>query len=290
MQRLTHPFSMTQESHAAYPMPQLSERDFNSLAHFVTERLGIRMPRVKLLMVQSRLLRRLHELGLDTFSDYQDLLLNSQSAEQEQRHFFDLITTHKTDFYREPAHFDFLAQRILEKLPKGHLRLWSAGCSSGEEAYTLGMILADHSVCHPGFSYEILGTDVSQRILNAARDAIYPEEHVAPVPLAQRKRYLLRGKDSQAGMVRIAPELRQRVEFMRLNLMDPRFPLSAEMNVIFFRNVMIYFDRPTQARVLSGICRHLCPGGHLFISHTESILSSDLPLVQVAPSVFRKLA
>lgn len=287
---MTAPLTMGQATHAAHLMPQLSEQDFDGLAHLVTERLGIRMPRVKLLMVQSRLLRRLRELGLDNFSDYQDLLLHSHTAELEQRHFFDLITTHKTDFYREPAHFDFFSQRILEKFPKGHFRLWSAGCSSGEEAYTLGMLLADHSVCHPGFSFEILGTDISQRILTAARDAIYPEEHIAPVPPTQRKRYLLRGKNDHTGMVRIAPELRQRVSFRQLNLMDPRFPIPAEMNVIFFRNVMIYFDRPTQARVLSSICRHLCTGGHLFISHTESIINSTLPLVQVAPSIFRKLA
>jgi chemotaxis protein methyltransferase CheR len=152
------------------------------------------------------------------------------------------------------------------------------------------MLLADHSLCHPGFSFEILGTDISQRILSAARDAIYPEEHIAPVPPTQRKRYLLRGKNEHTGMVRIAPELRQRVSFRQLNLMDPRFPIPAEINVIFFRNVMIYFDRPTQARVLSSICRHLCTGGHLFISHTESIINSTLPLAQVAPSIFRKLA
>jgi len=281
---------MQREAHACHLMPQLSGQDFDCLARLVTARLGIRMPRVKLLMVQSCLLRRLRDFGLTDFSEYQELLLHSPASELEQRHFFDLITTHKTDFFREPAHFSFFAQQLLTKFPKGRFRVWSAGCSSGEEAYSLGMLLSDHSACHPGFSFEILATDISQRILEAGREAIYPEEHIAPVPPTQRKRYLLRGKNGRTGLVRIAPQLRQRVSFRQLNLMEAPFPVPGEMHVIFFRNVMIYFDRPTQAHVLAALCRHLCTGGHLFISHTESIINSPLPLVQVAPSIFRKLA
>ena len=279
---------MGDELQAWQRMPQLSEKDFAEFAKLVTERLGIRMPRVKLLMVQSRLISRLQDLELTSFSDYLDYLLNSSNTEQELRHFYDLITTNKTDFYREGVHFDFLINKILPNHASGSLNVWSAGCSSGEEAYTIAIVLGDHSQCHPGFAYSILATDISQRSLKTAREAIYPENRIEPIPMVQRRRYLLRGKNTSSGLVRIGPELRARVSFKRLNLMDHSYALERCFEVIFFRNVMIYFDRETQMRVLTNICKYLRPGGHLFISLTESIIGGNLPLVQIAPSIFRK--
>lgn len=255
---------------------------------FVTHRLGIRMPAAKLLMVQSRLVRRLRDLGLDNFHDYEAVLFDSPDSEEEQRQFFDLITTNKTEFFREPEHFDYLVSNILIHHRSDSFSAWSAGCSSGEEPYSLAMMLADHEYANTGFSFSLLGTDISERMLATATSAIYEEAKITPVPMQQRHRYLLRSRDRQARTVRIVPELRHRVSFARLNLMDEDYPVPHGLDLIFFRNVMIYFDRDTQIRVLRRMCRHLHPGGHLMISHTESVIGTDLPLLQVAPSVFRR--
>jgi chemotaxis protein methyltransferase CheR len=152
------------------------------------------------------------------------------------------------------------------------------------------MVLAEYAAAHPGFGFSILATDISTRILDQAQRAIYTEEIIAPVPMELRKKYLLRSSDPSRKLIRVAPELRSKVRFGRLNFMDGNYGIREEFDVVFFRNVMIYFDKPTQEAVVNRICRNLRPGGHLFISHSESLTGLNVPLKLVGNSVFRKTA
>jgi len=173
-----------------------------------------------------------------------------------------------------------------------NLMVWSAGCSTGEEPYTLAMLLKDFAGKYPGFNFEflILATDISTRVLEAAKRAIYDNEKVAPVPQEMKKRYLLRGKNDKKGHVRIVPELREVVKFRRLNFLEDNYGMREPMDIIFCRNVIIYFDRTTQEKILNMFARQLSPGGYIFIGHSETLHGLDVPLVQVAPTVYRKPA
>ncbi len=276
--------------------PQLSRQSFARLSEFITRELGIRMPDAKLSMLHSRLLRRLRELQMDSIEAYETYLFESADAPAELAHFFDVVTTNKTDFFREPAHFDFLSATALPTLAREwarpdhwNFKLWCAGCSSGQEAYTLAMVLAEYAERHAGFGFSVLATDISTRVLEQAQTGIYPEQSVAPVPMALRKKYLLRSRNRGDALIRIGPELRARVRFGRLNFMEKNYGVREEFDVIFFRNVMIYFEKPTQQAVINRLCRNLRPGGYFFISHSESLAGLDVPLSFVGNSVFRKL-
>ena len=247
------------------------------------------MPGSKLVMVQSRLLRRVRELGLESVERYGDYFFAaSNAAEREQ--FINAITTNKTDFFREPSHFDFLTRKAVPNLVRRGVRLkvWSAGCSSGEEPYTLAMVLNEYACGEPGFDYAILGTDISTKVLAQARDAVYQESQIPPVPPRLRRKYLWRSRNSSEGLLRVVPELRRKVTFHPLNFMDEDFRIRDIFDAIFFRNVMIYFDRPTQEAVLHKMCRNLAPGGYLFVGHSESLAGMDLPLSPVESAIFQK--
>jgi chemotaxis protein methyltransferase CheR len=206
----------------------------------------------------------------------------------------DVVTTNKTDFFREAAHFDFLTNELLPKKHKDHnaaapLKVWSAGCSTGEEPYTLAMVLAEFAEKMPAFDYEIFATDISTRVLEAAETAVYTEEKVQPVPLYFKKKYLLKSKDPKSKTVRVVPELRKKISFERLNFIDGDVSAYPVFNIVFCRNVLIYFDRPTQEKVIRKLCSRLEPGGYLFLGHSESISQLQLPLQQVQPTVFKKI-
>lgn len=273
----------------------LSSNEFGVLARFIEEHCGIRMPSSKKIMLESRLRKRLKELDIPSFKAYIEHVFSADGLESELIHMVDAVTTNKTDFFREPQHFDFLVKSALPELidrfgsgVKNPLAVWSAGCSSGEEPYTLTIVLSEVAARVRGFDFFILATDISTRVLSKAARAIYDEERIAPVPMDLRKKYLLRSKDRSKRMVRIVPELRAKVRFRRLNFMDADFGLREPMDVIFCRNVFIYFDRETQERILNMFCKHLIPGGYVFLGHSESINGLDTPLIQVAPSAYRK--
>ena len=263
------------------------------LAATITGELGIKMPDGKLTMLHSRMQRRLNQLGLSSLDAYEARLQDPAHGQAERLQLFDLATTNKTDFFREPAHFAYLTQHVLPALgargDRWTCRLWCAGCSTGQEVYTLAMVLDDYARSHPGFGFEIVGTDISTRVLREAAAATYPVALAEPIPPAMRQRYLLRGKDKRKGQVRVVPELRAKVRFSRLNFMADHYPLGGEFHVVFFRNVMIYFDRATQKQVVARQCRLLRPGGYLFIGHTETVSGLDLPLEPVSNSVLRRL-
>ena len=277
---------------------QLSERDFHRLATLVEGHCGIRMPAGKRLLVEGRLRKRVRSLQLADIPAYCRWVLDGDGFAAEFTHLIDAITTNKTDFFREPEHFRFLCERAVPDLlvrrdeAQPLLKLWSAACSCGAEAYTIAMVLADLAArpgpAHRRFRASILGTDICGEVLAEAARAIYPLEMVAPVPPEMRRRYLLSARDPRRREVRIVPELRARTRFARLNLMDGSYPVDRDVDVIFCRNVLIYFDRPTQRAVLDRLSRHLRPGGFLVLGHSESMAGNELALVPVAPTIFRR--
>jgi len=271
----------------------LLARDFGRLSHFIYDTCGIKMPEVKKTMLEARLRKRLRALDMGNFSSYCDYLLSAEGQEHELVPMLDMVTTNKTDFFREPDHFEYLTQRVLPDWCQRHqgarLSIWSAGCSSGEEPYTLAMVLSEFGLGHPGFDFQILATDISTRVLEKAKQAIYPEALVEPVPAGLKKKYLLRSKDRSSGMVRIVPELREKVRFRRLNFMDEDFGMRDQLDIIFCRNVIIYFDRPTQERLLQRFHRQMKPGAFIFMGHSETLSGLDVPLTSVYPTVYRKL-
>ena len=282
------------ETTSAVEARDLSPESFARLAKYITGELGIKMPESKLTMVQSRLLRRIRELGLPSIEKYGEYLFDS-AHEEEREQFVNAITTNKTDFFREPEHFEFLVHTALPSLARSvdrrlgwRLTAWSAGCSSGEEPYTLAMVLSEYAREHRGLDYAILGTDVSTKVLEQARTGIYQLSQVAPVPPGLRNRYLWRSRNRSEALVRVVPELRGRITFRHLNFMDQDYRVKDVFDVVFFRNVMIYFDRPTQEAVINRICRNLAPGGFLFAGHSESLAGLDIPVQAVQASIFRK--
>jgi chemotaxis protein methyltransferase CheR len=273
----------------------LSPKCFARMAQLVRSELGIKMPESKVSMIESRLLRRIRELGLQSMEEYTEYLFSPENGRQEQVHFIDRITTNKTDFFREPQHFNFLTHTALPGLCRTHgagqgrrVAVWSAGCSSGEEAYTLAMVLSEFAATRGDIDFQILATDISTRVLAKAREGIYDEATIGPVPPALRKKYLLQSRDPQVRLVRVTPDLRRRVSFHRLNFMDQSYGVYGVFDFIFFRNVMIYFDRSTQEAVVNRLCRNLDSGGYLFVSHSESLCGLNVPVVPVGPAVFRK--
>jgi chemotaxis protein methyltransferase CheR len=278
-------------------MMRLARNDFERLSRFIYTELGIKLPDGKTTMLEGRLSKRLRHLGFDGYGEYCDYLFSPDGREDEMVHLINAVTTNKTDFFREPTHFSYLTQMALPEIfrqgtaERGKLNIWSAGCSSGEEPYTLAMVLSEFCLHHPQLRItpQILATDISSRVLDMARRGVYHLDRIAPVPLPLRRKYLLKSKDKNNPVVRIAPPQRNMVRFGRLNFMDDDFCFNERQDVIFCRNVIIYFDRPTQEQLVNKFCRQLAPGGYLFLGHSESLHGCDVPLTQVAPTVYRML-
>lgn len=273
---------------------RLSLQDFRRLANFIEAYSGIRMPPTKKTMVEGRLRRRARVLGLGSLDAYCRQLFEGGLLAREAVRLIDAVTTNKTEFFREPGHFDFLVEQALPRLldhsapPALHrpIKIWSAACSSGAEPYTLAMVLDDFAAKVRGFHFSILATDICTEVLARATTAIYPEDMMDPVPAEFRRRYVMKSRDRSQRSVRMVAPLRAMVQFGRLNLMDDQYPVDTDMDVIFCRNILIYFDKPTQEAVVERLCRHLRPGGYLFVGHTESVAGFCLPLKPVSSSVF----
>ncbi len=279
-----------------YPqeVPQaMSARVFRRFSTFIHDELGIKMGPHKQTMLQSRLSKRLRTLQLNSYEQYCDYLFSSEGFREELPIFIHQVTTNKTEFFREPTHYGFLAELVLPALGKNpsrgrKLSLWSSACSTGEEPYTLAMVLSEYARSHPGFDFDILATDISPAVLEEATRGVYDEGRVDPVPLNMKKRYLLRSKDRKKNLIRVAPELRSKVRFQWANLKSPLSRLTNPVDIIFCRNVIIYFDRPTQQLVLGNLCALLKPGGYIFMGHSETLNSLSLPLTPVVQTVYQK--
>lgn len=270
---------------------RLSDRDFRRLSEFIHGELGIKMPPAKKTLLESRLQKRLRALGYGSFEEYCDFLFTAGVHGDELVHMIDLVTTNKTDFFRESHHFDFLTETVLPQFSKSGapMRIWSAGCSTGEEPYTLAMVLSEFARTNPGsgFDFSIHATDISTRVLEAASRGVYKEDRIEPVAEDLKRRYFLRSRDKSKGLVRVSRELRQRVSFARVNLMDEEYSVD-QSDIIFCRNVIIYFNKETQEELFNKFCAYLKPGGLLFIGHSETLSGMGLPLLKVSNSVYQR--
>lgn len=278
------------------PAMVLRTVDFRRLADLIEQRAGINLPQHKMALVAHRLQRRLRALKIATLRDYCDFLLTNEQAEAEMPHFINALTTNKTEFFREPSHFDFLTEVALPDLhSRRHynsalpLMAWSAACSTGMEVYTLAMVLAEWNETHGNLPFMIHGTDIDTNVLQDAARAVYHREVIEPVPVALRHKYLLRPRTSSDETIRIAPELRARTRWGHLNLMEGGSPSDRPFDIVFCRNVLIYFSKETQQLVLESICKHIVPGGYLFVSHSETLNGLSLPVKSVAPSTYVRL-
>lgn len=268
---------------------KMDEESFQRLSTYVTREYGIKLPLAKKTMLESRLNKKVKALGLGTYKEFLDFIFSEEGKRGELYNVIDLITTNKTDFFREAAHFHFLVNEHLPGLQKNglkNLKMWSAGCSTGEEPYTMIMTMEEYRKKSPDTTYSILATDVSTRVIQSAFQGIYDIEKIAPVPLELKRNYFLRSKTNPR-LVRVRPEYRRKLQFKRINFMDNNYGLNkADYDVIFCRNVLIYFDKITQENVIRKFCSHLKPGGLLFLGHSESIIGMSLPLRQIRPTVY----
>ena len=273
---------------------ELSTDDFNRLSNFIYRESGIKMPPVKRIMLQSRLQKRLKELKMTNYKDYCSYVFSQDGLNNEIIHMLDVVSTNKTDFFREPAHFDFLTSNVLPEFVSSfrsvkNIKIWSAGCSSGEEPYTIAIVLFEFLEKYPGYDFSILGTDISTLILQKAIDAEYTEDRVEGIPLELKRKYFLRSKDRENPTVKMNAQMRSKIKFERLNFMENSYSIYDSFDIVFCRNVLIYFDRETQERVINKICSKISTGGYFFLGHSESIMNMNLPLRQIKPTMFQKI-
>lgn len=271
----------------------LSDKDFDRLSAFIYKKCGIHLTQIKKMMVQSRLSKILQHSKFDNYTDYLTYAMNSAEGNNDLIELIDVITTNKTDFFREPIHYDFLKNTWLPKLSSQNrsfqFRVWSAGCSTGAEAFTTAFVLEEYKKINSTFDYNIFASDISTKVLKMAKNAIYNLSEVDVVPYDLKKKYLLKSKNQAEKIVRIVPELRKKVEFEYLNLIDNDYKLKRHFDLIFCRNVLIYFDHQTRESIISKLCSYLKTDSLLFLGHSESIINMDLPLQQIQPSIFVKV-
>jgi chemotaxis protein methyltransferase CheR len=263
----------------------ITDREFADFRDFVFQAAGISLSPAKKALVSGRLMKRLRHYQLSSYKEYFDFITSGREPAELQTA-LDLLTTNETYFFREPQHFDFLGKTILAAQPPGQtFRIWSAACSSGEEPYTLAMVLADSLKTTP---WEILASDISSTVLSKAQTGHYSVERAEKIPPAFLKAYCLKGIGPQGGTFLIDPKLRSRIRFMSVNL-NASLPQVGIFDVIFLRNVMIYFNAETKRQVVARLLSVLKPGGYFFVSHSETLHGVTDALKMVQSSIYRKL-
>jgi chemotaxis protein methyltransferase CheR len=271
----------------------ISAKDYARLCELIYAQAGIHLGSERRTMLEVRIKRRLKVLDLHSYSEYCNFLFSQMGMKDELIHLIDVVTTNKTDFFREPAHFDFLLEKALpalaERIAGRNFVIWSAGCSTGEEPYTMAIVLSEYAAAHPGFRFRILASDISNIVLEKAELGVYTQEIIDPVAPLLRRKYFMRSRKPGSEQVRVVPELRRSIDFRRLNFMDADYGISEKVDAIFCRNVIIYFDRPTQERILQKLSSYLLPGGYMFVGHAETLHDMNLPLVPVAPALYRRV-
>jgi chemotaxis protein methyltransferase CheR len=270
----------------------LNDKNFLRLCDLVHEMCGIKLTAKKKSMVDGRLRRRMRSLNIANVNDYCAFLFNgSTAASEELVSLIDVVTTNKTDFFREPAHFAFMQDCVMpswREEGRRRAKIWSAASSTGAEAYTTAMVIDDYFHDRGGFDYSILATDICTDVLEKGRAGLFPDNMIDPIPDAFRRRYILVPRDPGRREFRVSGALRNKVSFQHINLMDDHYAFDRDFDVVFLRNVLIYFDRPTQQAVLAKLCQHLRPGGYLFLGHSESLVGARLPLDMVANTIFQR--
>lgn len=268
-------------------MDAMRDETFRKITGLMYQTIGLSFADSKKPLVTSRLSSRVQRLGMRGFEDYLALIASDNDGGEFQMA-VDLLTTNETYFFREPAHFDILATE-LSRLKGQPLAVWSAASSFGDEAYSTAMLMADlQQQGRIGADWSILGTDISDRVLRSASEAIFPEDRLREVSKERLRRYCLRGDGASAGLVQISPKLTERVRFGQLNLCQPIEHLGP-FDVIFLRNVLIYFDAQTKKEVVDRVLTQLRPGGVLFLGTAEGRVPCDTPLQTIAPGAYRKV-
>jgi len=263
----------------------ITDGEFNLFRDFIYQQAGINLSDEKKTLVTSRLSKRLRHYSLKSFQDYFDLLTRPDSISEKQMA-IDLLTTNETYFFREPKHFVFLENEILKKWDgKRKLKLWSAASSTGEEAYSLAMLLDDTLRNKP---WEIFGSDISSRVIKKAQQGHYIQHRIDGIPKEYLHKYCLRGTGEHEGTLLIDSKLRSRVTFAQINLKQPLLNINA-FDIIFLRNVLIYFDLETKTKIINQLIDRLLPGGYLFIGHSESLKDITSKLKTIIPTVYQKI-
>ena len=285
---------MTQQAMAAAIRP-LSDREFQLFQELIYREAGIFLSTAKKALVTGRLSRRIRALGYSDFSAYYDHVANNSDGERTAM--LDSICTNETRFFREPKQFDFLDQQVLPEwriqgndgaIPK-RIRAWSAACSTGEEPYSIAMLLATHFPREEGWQTEVLASDLSTKVLTAARNGVWNADRAADIPASYLKAYMFRGIGPEAGRIRSHPKLDSMIEFRQINLNEDTYDVSRPFDLIFCRNVLIYFDRESKTAVISRLIRHLSPSGLLFLGHAESLDAAKYGLRHAGPTCYRRL-
>jgi len=271
----------------------LSPTEYEKVRQLVYSKSGINLGPAKQQLVRARLSKRVRDCGFSTLLDYIKYVERDQSG-QELQILLDSISTNTTHLFREKVHFDFIAQQIKQwaddrdwRRSHSTLRIWSAACSSGEEPYTIAMTV-HHVLSNLGLSAKILATDISTRVLAMAKRGIYERAQLKEVPVDFRSRYFRAARNNGEWCYEIAPEIREMITFSQFNLMTPRFPFKNGFDIVFCRNVMIYFDAPTREGLIGRITQHLLPGGYLIVGHSESLNNIKQPLSYIQPTIYQK--
>jgi chemotaxis protein methyltransferase CheR len=271
----------------------LNDREFRLLQELIYREAGIHLSEAKKALVSGRLMRRLRVNGCATFMAYYELV---RASAEERTLMLDCISTNETRFFREPKQFDYLEHTVLPHwralgesgaMPK-RIRAWSAACSSGEEPYTLAMVLGTHFPESAGWRVEILASDISTRVLSTARDGVWPVARSSDIPDRYRKAWMLRGLRSEEGRMRAHPRLKSMIEFRRINLNDQQYAVGDPFHLVFCRNVLIYFNRESKTEVLNRLTQHLAPSGLLFLGHAESLTGTSHSLEHAGPTIYRR--
>jgi chemotaxis protein methyltransferase CheR len=264
----------------AVPMP--SDKEFQLFQKLIQEKLGIFLPAQKKALLSNRLWKRLQACGVQRFGDYYQLILSPQGKNELDKA-LELITTNETYFFREQKHFEYLCNHILPELPAGKtFRVWSAAASTGEEPYSIAMTLKDRCTT----DWELFCSDVNQSVIEQAKVGVYPEVRTRNIPSNYLRRFCRKGINTQEGNIRITSELRQLVQFFTLNLHEP-FPNMGKFNLVFLRNVLIYFENDTKTKILERIADTLVSGGILFVGHSESLHGLSSRFVPIQPAIYR---
>lgn len=274
---------------------RVGHAEFRLFQELIHREAGIHLSDAKKALLVGRLSSRLRELKLESFKEYYRYITEVDPAEQVRM--LDCISTNETRFFREPQQFDYLVERWIPQLKEDALagrrpkrvRVWSAASSSGEEAYSIAMTLLAHFPAEAGWTFEIFGSDISTRVLDRARAAVWLVERAREIPETYLKRYMLRGTGSQDGTMKAGPEIRSLVRFDRVNLIGDSYPVTGRFDLIFCRNVLIYFDAATKEKVVTNLVKHLEPSGRLFLGHAESLLTMSDRLRRVGPTVYEQI-
>lgn len=270
----------------------MSDKTYQKISSLITSVCGINLPIKKKSMLQARLRKRMKHLQMKTYEDYCEYLFSNQNKQNELPELINIISTNKTEFFRENKHFEFIYQSILPHFAEqqiDNVSVWSAGCSTGEEAYSIAMTVEEYNLNHNHqFHYHITGTDISYTAIEKARKAIYKEEKITDIPYDYRGKYLLRSKNQDMKLVRIKPHLRDKTSFFKLNLFNQNEYFKNTFDIIFCRNTLIYFNKENQEKIVRNIVKMLNKNGLLFIGHSESLFHFNLGLKNLRPTIYQR--